>query len=419
MSQSTAAKTGKTVQQSDEQPPLWELIPLAEFKPPSSPAPEAVRSGLHDLWRRLRGGETANNGEEPDVEMERPSQRLLDWAAPEPDWAATELAGLEAGLRGWLDGAIGSVGVQTIVDPPMGLVGERLERWATEQDYFIITPPTPEQIIADSDEWLNALPLDREQRLLLPRLEHCFLRHHNGQDLLRRLLDRIDRLHPPLLAVCQSWTWPYLCQTVQIDAVLGAPLTPAPFDDEALHRWLGISAQNASPHPVVFREASNGKTLLEPFAPDSTPSSTASAYLKNLAARSRGNPRVAWSIWRRALLAAKDNAVEKKAQEEAKEDVGYTLWVRPWEQMHLPDLAGSAKSLDGILLYTLLLHGGLARHFLIDLLPFSPGQLLDRLHKLRVAGVLEESGEVWGPTPAGYPAIRRFLEEEGFLVDAL
>ena len=113
MSQSTAAKSDKTDQQADEKPPLWELIPLAEFKPPSSPAPEAVRSGLHDLWRRLRGGETANNGEEPDVEMERPSQRLLGWAAPEPDGAATELAGLEAGLRGWLDGEVASVGVQT------------------------------------------------------------------------------------------------------------------------------------------------------------------------------------------------------------------------------------------------------------------------------------------------------------------
>jgi len=419
MNQSTAAKSDKTEQQADEKPPLWELIPLAEFKPPSSPAPEAVRSGLHDLWRRLRGGETANNGAEPDVEMERPSQRLLDWAAPEPDWATTELAGLETGLRGWLDSEAASVGVQTIVDPPMGLVRERLERWAAEQDYFIITPPTPEQIIADSDEWLGALPLDGGQRLLLPRLERSFLRHHNGLDLLRRLLYRIDRLDPPLLVLCQSWAWPYLCQAVQIDAVLGAPRTPAPFGDEALHRWLGGSAQDASPHPVVFREASNGKTLLEPFTADSAPSSTASAYLKNLAARSRGNPRVAWNIWRSALLASKDRSVEKEAQEEAKEDVGYTLWVRPWEQMHLPDLAGSAKSLDGMLLYTLLLHGGLARHLLTDLLPFSPGQLLERLHRLRVAGVVEESGDVWGPTPVGYPAIRRFLEEEGFLVDAL
>lgn len=414
-----AAKTDKTDQQADEKPPLWELIPLTEFKPPSSPAPEAVRSGLHDLWRRLRGGEAAHNGAEPDVEMERPSQQLLDWAAPEPDWAATELAGLEAGLHGWLDGEIGSVGVQTIVDPPMGLVRERLERWAAERDYFLVTPPTPEQIMAGNRDWLDALPLDGSQRLLLPRMERSFLRHHNGLDLLRRLLDRIDRLHPPLLILCQSWAWSYLCQAVQIDAVLGAPLTPGPFGDEALHRWLGASAQDASPRPLVFREASDGKTLLEPFAPDSAPSSTASAYLKNLAARSRGNPRVAWNIWRRTLLAAKDSTVEKVAQEIAKEDVGYTLWVRPWEQMHLPDLAGSAKSLDGILLYSLLLHDGLARHLLIDLLPFSPSQLLDRLHSLQVAGVVEQNEEVWGPTPVGYPAIRRFLEEEGFLVDAL
>lgn len=419
MSQPTTPKLPETGQEANEQPPLWELIPLGEFKPPSSPAPEAVRSGLHDLWRRLRGGEPAQNEVEPEVEMERPSQKMLDWAAPDPDWAAADVTGLEAGLRGWLDGEAPSVGVQTIVDPPMGLVDARLERWAVERDYFLITPPTPEQIITGNVAWLDAIPLNSGQRLLLPHLERSFLRHHNGLDLLRRLLDRIDRLRSPLIVLCQSWAWPYLCQVAQIDAVLGTPLTPAPFDDGALNRWLGGSAQNASPYPLVFREASSGKTVLEPFAPDPAAPSTASPYLKNLAARSRGNPRVAWNIWRRALLAAKDSTVEKEAQEAAKQDTRYTLWVRPWEQMHLPDLVGSATSLDGMLLYTILLHGGLAHQLAADLLPFSPGEVVDRLHRLRAGGVVEQNGEVWNPTPVGYPAIRRFLGEEGFLVDEL
>ena len=55
------------------------------------------------------------------------------------------------------------------------------------------------------------------------------------------------------------------------------------------------------------------------------------AFWRLLADASRGNPRVAWEIWRRNLLTTKEAGVEKEAQEAAKEDAGYTLWVRPWD----------------------------------------------------------------------------------------
>ena len=193
MSQPATSAPGK---QAEEDRALWNLIPLDNFKPPASAAPEAVRSGLADLWRRLRGRDKQTEASEAAVEMERPSQKLLDWAAPSPDWSAEDVTGLHSGLCDWLEADPQALGIQTIVDAPISVVRARLEKWAVDQGYFLVTPPTPEQILRVDRGWLDALPLDKGQRLLLPRLERCFLRHHNGLELLRRLLERIDRDQP-------------------------------------------------------------------------------------------------------------------------------------------------------------------------------------------------------------------------------
>ena len=398
---------------------LWNLIPLSEFKPPAGAAPEAVRSGLHDLWQRLRGSGPHRDGTETDLEMDRPSQKLLDWAAPQPDWAAEEMTGLESSLHSWLVVGATKAGVQTIVEAPLAIVRERLERWAVGQGYSLLPPPTPEQILRVDPDWLNALPLGSGQRLFLPRLERCFLRHHNGLDLLRRLIEQIDRLQPDLLLVCQSWAWRYLCQVEQIDAVLGAPLTPASFGDAELNRWLCGAAEKSSPYDLVFREASTGKTVLDTLHQSHSDDPNRSSFLKHLAARSRGNPRVAWDIWRRSLLTAKDSTVEKEAEEAAAGDKGYTLWVRPWDEVQLPDLVGGTTPLDGMVLYALLQHGGLPQAILADLLPAAISQVVYSLYQLRRAGLVQTESDEWQPTPAGYPAVRRFLAEEGFLVDDL
>lgn len=419
MSQPTKPENSGTGHAEEAEAPLWKLIPLSDFRPPVGATPEVVRSGLHGLWRRLRGGDSHPNGGENDVEMERPSQKVLDWAAPPPDWSSEETAGLERDLYEWVEGESAVVGVRTIVDAPIATVRERLASWAVAKGYFLVKPPTPDQVLSVDGDWLDALPLNSGQRLILPSLERCFLRHHNGLELLRRLLDHIDQFQPPLLVVCQSWAWRYLCQVEKIDALLGTPFTPAPFGDEEMFRWLSRSARNVSPHEFIFREASSGARVLGTFDPDPTDQSKSSSFLKNLAARSRGNPRIAWEIWRSNLLAAKDSAVEEGAQEAAKEDKGVTLWVRPWDQVQLPDLAGDTTSLDAMVLYTLLQHGGLAQRILPQLLPLPSSEIVYTLQRLRRVGVVSQEGDEWKPSALGYPGVRRFLTEEGYLVDEL
>ena len=70
-------------------------------------------------------------------------------------------------------------------------------------------------------------------------------------------------------------------------------------------------------------------------------------------------------------------------------------------------------------LHTLLLHDGLPGQLLSQVLPFPESQTQGSLQSLRVAGVVARDQDRWRVTAAGYPAVRRFLQSEGYLVDAL
>ncbi|HRJ42511.1 MAG: hypothetical protein KJZ86_12735 [Caldilineaceae bacterium] len=418
---SRSAPEPKNAQSKGETDPpaLWRLIPVADFKPPAGAAPEAVRTGLADLWKRLAGRGHRESTTDGELELAPPSQELLDWAAPEPACPVEEITAPHSALAAWLGREESTAGVMALIDGPVANLSGVLPEWASQTGYGLIQPPSTAQILAGGREWLDALPLGQGQRLLLPALEGCFLRHHNGLELLRRLLDRLEQERPSLLFVCQSWAWRYLCQAAQIDGVCGPPLALAPFGSDELNRWLGQTTDDSSPYAFVFREAATGKTVLETADLEGTVDPNRSAFLTHLAARSRGNPRLAWHIWRRSLLTTRTEEVDDTARKAADDDPGYTIWVRPWEDISLPDLTGRASKEDGMVLYTLLLHGTLPRHLLAELLPLPPTRIIRSLQHLRQEGVAQRAGDIWSVAALGYPAARRWLQDEGYLVDEL
>ncbi len=64
--------------------------------------------------------------------------------------------------------------------------------------------------------------------LVIPALERCFLRHHRGLGLLRKLVESRWSARRRLVIGCDVWAWKYLRQAVQIDALCLHPLTAAP-----------------------------------------------------------------------------------------------------------------------------------------------------------------------------------------------
>jgi hypothetical protein len=127
---------------------------------------------------------------------------------------------------------------------------------------------------------------------------------------------------------------------------------------------------------------------------------------------------VAWNIWRECLQVTPDakKTIERKM---ARVDDWYTVWVKPWSQLPLPSVPQSAETTESIILHTLLLHGGATAELLEMLLPFSHNQVRHTLNQLMDVDLVEvKAGNQWRVTLLGYPAVRQFMENEGYLVDA-
>jgi len=143
----------------------------------------------------------------------------------------------------------------------------------------------------------------------------------------------------------------------------------------------------------------------------------ASTFVKQLAAYSRGLPEVAWCWWRECLqVTPETNDINSRGVLPAND--WYTVWVKPWSQLPLPSVPNSTGTTESIVLHTLLLHGGATAALLEILLPFSHNQIRQALHQLSDDGLVQVSADgAWRVMLLAYPAVRQYMENEGYLVD--
>jgi hypothetical protein len=295
---------------------------------------------------------------------------------------------------------------------------DAVRRWAERHDLTIMGPPAAHKILTDPLGWINAWPSDPQQLVVVPALECCFLRHHRGLELVRWLIDRIWTTNQRCIIACDSWAWVYLSHAAQVNLVQPNPLTLAPLGAAELEQWLVSVIYGSEGRNITFRRSDNGrKVIRRPDQPDDQEHSK--EFLIHLAAYSRGNPGVAWAIWRRSLGIAEDEDVKEAAQAEAARDRGLTVWVRPWEKVMLPRLARPPHDVTLFVLHSLLLHHGLPTSVLDDLLELSRTEAGQQLQWLRLAEIAQLENDFWRTTPAAYPGVRDILREAGFLTDAL
>jgi hypothetical protein len=107
---------------------------------------------------------------------------------------------------------------------------------------------------------------------------------------------------------------------------------------------------------------------------------------------------------------------EKKASRPA-DEAGLTVWVKPWNSVQPPDLPRPWGRATLFVLHALLLHERLTEEQLDLLLPLSDFEVLRVLGTLERSGLAEPDGHRWRVTGLGYPAVRRTLLNEGYLVD--
>lgn len=375
------------------------MIPLREYKAPSTPADHALRNAIEKLKRKFL--DPKSDTVLPGERLRRTTLELMNEVV-DPPASGSYLAELGSSLQQWLAEDPAGEWLKVVVLPPCD-AGNIIESWAREGSHEILRPPRRQDLLRGKPT--GELDLRGKGLLVIPRLEHWFLRQRNGLVAVRSLLAQLALVERRCLIGCNSWAWNFLEKAAGADVLLPSPCTFPPFDAGRLHHWFAEMAGDAPGHRVTFRSARTGENVLATDQ-DGQPEN---GFLKLLAARSLGIPWVAWHLWRTSLRADDDaDNVSERAAEEASCDEARTLWVIDVDDYRLP--AGH-EDRAMLVLQALLMHHALTAAELKCVLP-ETGEP-DMMPALLAAGFVQREGELLSVGAAAYPAVRRALIADG------
>lgn len=413
---------------------LWHFIPLSQYSRPREPATGAAQKRLLRLWDRLRGARKKPRVDMAQAELRAVDQSMLDGAVPSLDWKEAVFA-LSRVLANWLNADRSECPFRVIVGAPYSGLTEILESWADIKRWKILEEPTPEQIMAGGAPWISRSPDSSDLFLILPHLEHHYLRHYDGLEWIRKVIDRLWTFSGRCLIGCDTWAWAYLNKVLQLDSFIPEPLVLDAFDRDRLERCFEPPSLEGGGKTIIFRQADNGQFVLPPVGIDENEVTVqpkdqfrraskgkepdVTDFLSHVAAYSRGIQGIARAIWRDSLRSAPENADKGKAQPMADTDRRHTLWIKPWSVKDFFPLSNQSDRNLYFVLHALLLHGGLSTGLLTQILPLSSTEILQSLRVSLAAGLVVMEKDKWRVTALGYPAVRQFLFDGGYLVDAV
>lgn len=395
---------------------------MGEYTLPADTVEQKIRSGIGAFWKKFEAREPEPEAPvqaEGDLQGLSPGQ--MGSVAPDPVWTeAVEV--LEARLSDWLADEPPARPVIFLVSPPHAFREEILAAWAMGRGWRILESPDPRHLLAGEEEWIPGR-FDGVSNWVFPRLEDGFLRHAGSLGPVRRILDDLcaGRLGRGIVG-CDSWAWAFLTRIWRGRSF--APIAVQAFDAGRLERWFGDLSAGAGRRRLDFRHPEDGRYVLPPLPENEdekgkTPRS--SGYLQHLAAWSRGIPGIALALWRKSLRIewkrAGENgggATEETGQRSAPDS---TVWIAPWEAEGRPGLPAETDRDLAFAAHALLLHNGLPGEILTRILPLSPSRTRQALSLLEDCGAAAETEGIWRITALGYPAVREFLKNEGYLTD--
>jgi hypothetical protein len=401
--------------EKNENEPVWEYVPLDEYKPPADTVQRTVTTRLSTFLRRLGVPEKKKEAaKEKEADLQALPQKILKAAAPEPAWRDAAAA-LHQALRKTFSEQR-DCAAAVVVGAPFSGHAEALVTLANAAGWPIVPPPSLQQVLEADLEWVDSLA-QTSSPWVVPLLEKSFLRHERGLALVRRLMaDSVSgRLGRGIIG-CGSWAWAYL-QQVSAETDVFSALSAQAMDAWRLQRWFsGIAPKDSQGRGFRFKPAGEATELLSSsLSAQGDAKESISRLFTPLAAYSRGIAGVALSIWRSSLR----RTPQKTGAGSKGTDPADVIRVKPLGEVALPSVPSLDRPAGAFVLLTILIHNGLPEKVLDKLLPVGADQITKALLRLRSAGVVEQRNTVWRVAPLAYPAVRSYLRDENYLTDCL
>jgi hypothetical protein len=415
MAQGDRQKMATTSEANENIQPLWQIVSLADYALPAAPTREAAAKGVTALWRLIRSGDSKQQApERAQDQLLTFSEAQLSRMVPAIDWHLCAES-LDVELEDWPEQKEQHSPIRFFIGPPYGGHADMLRLWAKIRRWSVIEPPTPEQILAQNENWLSGWS-EHERPWVLPSLERCDLRHADGLTVVRRFFEEAvsGRLGFGLIG-CDSWAWSFFQKVWSVPQP--ETLTLQAFDSQRLKAYFREMAFSSVLGPLRYRESESGRDVLPTSDTEAQTPSTTSPFLKQLAAHSRGILGVAWMYWRNSLCVEPDQTPESDPHADTAEYPvpKNTIWVRAGLKEPVVPL-GPTQDI-AFVLHCLLLHNGLSVDLLVELLPLSRGVVTATLFLLASAGFVEDCNNSWRVSALGYPVVRQFLKSNGYMVD--
>ena len=401
---------------------FWKFVSPDEFKPPSPSIDRTLKKRFWGLFGEKKPKANRSDGFD---RIERPTEleelrlqprveasywnrgaNALDEMFQQPSFAAP---------REFRDGG------KALIGPPFGGHGRTLRQWAKQKGFPVVDPPEPEKILEQNESLFEQFSSnDPKTVLVVPELERFFLRNVKGIALVRRLFAQLweGRLGRVLFG-CDSWAWAFLCR------VLGQNPAPAcvaqALSADSMAAWLAeLAFENSRERQrYVFRSLENGAYVLPPPSrgkDDSEKEFKTPSDIKLLNEYCRGNPGVALEFWKRGFKSAPDKEPPESEQNADNSNIdALVVWIVPWDKLPKPAMPEGFEREHGLLLHTLLLHGGLRDDMLERVLPFSRFDISRYVSFLGRSELIEHQDGLLQVSPFSFPAVREYLKGEGYL----
>lgn len=360
---------------------------LDNYAEPTQETVGAFRRIAEDLWRRLRPA-TPRKAAIYETLWEIDTD-VRDRVVSLPDYGpvGTRLDNL---LAPWIADKSPEETTQLLVYPP-GNDGRFLREWAEDRTLTILDPPDLETSGRELPKSVESLA--QSGTVVIPALQHWFVRKVGGMDMVRAMLVRVCESENRVILGCESWAWQYLIKSIDAHHLLPEAKVVQALTADEIRAWFADMVEGASlGADVKFRSARDGSDI---FAKDS-------GYFRQLALESIGIPWVAWAIWRRSLFTTK------------RDELSDSVWVR---HPTTPDPPETDEREASLILHALLVHGGLPPGWMREVLPLvGADTVIAMLQRKDLVEIREDRLHI---TPEAYPSIKIMLEDASYPGDGL